>query len=314
MDSFKEYYQKLSGALEQLPSQFDELQRVSQMLSTSKQIVCIGVGKSGYVAQKLDASLASISLNSIYLHPSEALHGDVGVVNEGAIVVVFSKSGNSREVNDLLPLLKKRSCCIVAVCNRKESYLGISSDIILDIMTSHEGEPLNILPLISIDISMVIANMLIARVSEICGLTLEAFARNHPNGQLGRNISLRLSDLSEWKSRRPFIDPSTSIIDAIMVDSENRAGLVCLMDASGELIGVVSDGDIRRAVRDGYELSTEPIARIMNKNPISLKKDMLIGTALDLMEGKEKKVFSAPVLDFDGRCEGVVTLHDLIGK
>jgi arabinose-5-phosphate isomerase len=258
--------------------------------------------------------LASISVNSLYLHPSEAVHGDIGTVAENSVAIVFSKSGNSAEINDVLPFFKKRGCKIIAVCNRTDSVLGAASDVFLNINTKQEGEPLNILPLISIDISMILANMLIAKVSELKGLTVDAFARNHPGGQLGRNVSLALSDLAEWKERRPFVTENTSVMDAIVVDSEHRAGLVCVLNEFGVLLGVVSDGDIRRAIRDDLDLKSISVAKLMNRNPVILAPSLLIGAAINEMETSTRKVFSAPVIDDEGCCSGVVTLHDLIRK
>lgn len=312
MDSFKKYYTDLIQTVEALPEQYQSLLNAADLVAEGSQIVCVGVGKSGFVAQKLHASLASISVNSLYLHPAEALHGDIGTVAENSVAIVFSKSGNSAEINDVLPFFKKRGCSIIAVCNRTDSILGAASDVFLNINTKQEGEPLNILPLISIDISMILANMLIAKVAELKGLTIDAFARNHPGGQLGRNVSLALSDLEEWKTRRPFVVEDTAVMDAIVVDSEHRAGLVCVLNKTGKLTGVVSDGDIRRAIRDDLDLKTIRVSDLMNRKPVILAPSLLIGAAINEMESSSRKVFSAPVIDDEGRCLGVVTLHDLI--
>jgi arabinose-5-phosphate isomerase len=314
MDSFKQYYSELLKTVEALPEGFQSLHFAADLVSAGVQTVCVGVGKSGFVAQKLHASLASISVNSVYLHPAEAAHGDIGTVAENAVAVIFSKSGNSMEINDVLPFLKKRGCAIIAVCNRKDSVLGSASDVFLDIKTKREGEPLNILPLISVDISMILANMLVARVSQIKGLTVDAFARNHPGGQLGRNVSLVLSDLAEWKERCPFVSEQTSVMDAIIVDSEHRAGLVCVLNEFGVLLGVVSDGDIRRAIRDDLDLKSSSVSELMNRNPVTLQSSLLVGGAINAMETPDRKVFSSPVVDGDMRCLGVVTLHDLIRR
>ena len=312
MDSFRKYYNELLETLEALPSEFSALSLAADLLAASRQVVCIGVGKSGFVAQKMHSSLASVSMNSVYLHPSEAVHGDIGTVSENAVAVIFSKSGNSMEINAVLPFLKKRGCPIIAVCNRQESALGNASDVFLDIKTDSEGEPLNVLPLISIDISMVLANMLVSKVSQLKGLTVDAFALNHPGGQLGRNVSLALTDLVEWRRRRPFVREHTTVMDAIVVDSKYRAGLVCVLNESGMLLGVVSDGDIRRAIRDDLDLKSISVVELMNQNPVTLEPSLLVGGAVNAMESPGRKVFSAPVVDGDSICLGVATLHDLI--
>ena len=312
MDSFKKYYSNLIETIETVPEQYKALGKAADLLVSSAQTVCVGVGKSGFVAQKLHASLASISVNSLYLHPSEALHGDIGNVANNAVAVIFSKSGNSAEINNVLPFFKKRGASIIAVCNRADSVLGAASDVFVNINTRQEGEPLNILPLISIDISMILANMLVAKVSAMKELTVDAFAQNHPGGQLGRNVSLSLSDIEEWKKRCPFVTLDTPIMEAIATDSEYRAGLVCIMDEIGNLLGVMSDGDIRRAIRDGKNVSMMSVSDLMSSNPVTLEQNMLVGDAIDVMEQKGRKVFSAPVLDREHGCVGVVTLHDLV--
>lgn len=312
MDSFKKYYSNLIETIETVPEQYKALGKAADMVVSSAQTVCVGVGKSGFVAQKLHASLASISVNSLYLHPSEALHGDIGNVANNAVAVIFSKSGNSAEINNVLPFFKKRGASIIAVCNRPDSVLGAACDVFVNINTRQEGEPLNILPLISIDISMILANMLVAKVSAMKGLTVDAFAQNHPGGQLGRNVSLSLSDIEEWKKRCPFVEEDTSVMNAIVIDSEHRAGLVCVLGEHGQLSGVVSDGDIRRAIRDGLDLKTMRLSDLMNRNPVTLQSTLLVGGAIDAMETPARKVFSAPVVDNKGSCLGVVTLHDLI--
>jgi len=312
MDSFNKYLHELSEAVHRIGEQKPLLSEAAVSIAEAKQVVCIGVGKSGFIAQKMSASLASISLQSIFLHPAEALHGDLGNVREGSVVVIFSKSGNSLEINNLLPFLKKRGCTIISVCNRLDSELGNFSDIFLDISTPYEGEALNILPLISTDISMILANMLVAECSELSGLTVEQLAQNHPGGQLGRNVSLNLQDLSEWKSCTPFVSIDTPIMDVIATYSEYRAGLVCVIDEKGCLLGVVSDGDIRRAIREVKDVSMMCVADLMSNNPLTLEQNMLVGAAIEVMEQPGRKVFSAPVLDDQQHCVGVVTLHDLI--
>lgn len=312
MDSFNKYHQELLGAVQRIQTQLSSLSDAANAIAAAKQVVCIGVGKSGFVAQKMSASLASISIQSIFLHPAEALHGDIGNVEEASVAVIFSKSGNSSEINNLLPFLKKRDCSIIAICNRQDSELGNFSDIFLNISIPHEGEPLNILPLISIDISMILANMLVGKASELSGLTIDRFAKNHPGGQLGRNVSLTLQDLPDWAKRTPFVTLDTPIMDAIATDSEYRAGLVCVIDGKSSLIGVMSDGDIRRAIRDGKDVSMMSVSDLMSSNPVTLEHNMLVGEAIDVMEQTGRKVFSAPVLDDQHRCVGVVTLHDLV--
>lgn len=312
MDSFKRYHGNLLEAIHRLPDQFHALSEAADKLASAGQVVCVGVGKSSYVAQKLNASLASISVGSSYLHPTEALHGDIGSVHDGAVVVIISKSGNSPEINALLPHLTRRACSIIAVCNREQSALGCAADVFLNIGISEEGESLNILPLMSVELSLVLTDLLVARISEIRGLTVETFAHNHPGGQLGRNVGLSLAELKEWKKRKPFVGANMAIVDAIAIDSKHRAGLVCVVDSNSKLLGVVSDGDIRRSLRSDFDLKSTPVSELMNSSPVKLNVKMLLGEALQIMEANGGRVFSAPVLDQEKSCCGVVTLHDLI--
>ena len=312
MDSFKQYINALSASLDKLPLEFAVMGEVAGMVEQADQVVCVGVGKSGYVARKLNASLVSLALNSIYLHPAEAVHGDIGNVSDRSVVILFSKSGNSSEINTVIPFLKKRECRLVGVGNNRDSVLGESSDYYININVACEGEPLNILPLVSIDVSMIIANAITAQVSQLKGLSVDAFSRNHPGGQLGRNISLTVEDLPLWRSRSAFVRKGTSVIDAIIVDSQHRAGLVCVIDLSGKLLGVMSDGDIRRAIHEDLDLKKVSVEVLMNDNPVTLSPCYLVGQAIDAMELGGRKVFSAPVVNGEGVCLGVVTLHDLL--
>lgn len=186
------------------------------------------------------------------------------------------------------------------------------SDLVLPIHTDEEGDRLNILPLISTEVSLIICDCIVAYVSDLRGYSEKSFAINHPCGQLGFNVCYLLKDLPSWKDRKPFVSPETSMFEGLLKVSEFKSGILCVVNSNAEIQGIVSDGDIRRAVSTGLDFSQVSVGELMNCNPLLLRDEYTVGEALAEMEQKDRKVFSAPVISTSGCCEGVITLHDLL--
>lgn len=292
---------------------FAVMDEAAGQLAKASQIICTGVGKSGYVAMKMAASLISVGRPAAYLDPVGALHGDLGMIQDGAVVLAFSKSGASSELEAIMPHLKRRNVLLIALCNRPGSRLGLAANIFIPLSVDQEGDRHNMLPLISTDISLIQANMLVARVAECTGLDPGRLALNHPGGQLGRNTGLLLRDLEDWPQRKPFVLAGTPLLEAIITDSEHRAGLVCVVDKTSKLTGIVTDGDIRASLRQQADTGQVLIDALINQTPVVLNPDLSVGDALRIMERPSRRVFSAPVLEHD-ICLGVVTLHDLLSN
>lgn len=315
MSYLRRYLESLTFAVERISTSEDSIERIARSLADASQVVCTGIGKSGFIAQKMNASLTSIGKRSIFLHPSEALHGDLGGVIQKATVVAISKSGNSNELNTLVPELRSRGCHIVSLTNRAESLLSELSDEHLLLHVDQEGDANNILPLITTDISLILANILVSRCSELMGLTTTSFGRDHPGGQLGFAVAKLLEDIPSWKSRMPFVGFETPLMDAIVIDSRHKAGLICVVDSGTSLLmGIISDGDIRRALTSGSDVYSLRACDLINSNPVTIPRTVNVSDALEIMESPSRKVFSAPVVDEDGSCMGVLTLHDLIQR
>ncbi|MTJ16846.1 MULTISPECIES: SIS domain-containing protein [unclassified Dolichospermum] len=312
MSLYKFFLDKLISNIQRIEDLSCKVEKASELVDSVSSVVIIGVGKSGYVGRKFAASLQSISVQACFIHAGEAGHGDLGFVTPGALVFALSKSGNSSEINLLLPILRSRNCTIVAITNRVDSELANMSDLVFPLKTEDEGDNLNILPLISTEISLVICDCIVAYVAELKGYSEKSFAVNHPCGQLGFNISYLLKDLSTWKTRKPFLSAEANMFECLLKISEHKAGILCVVDSESRIIGIVSDGDIRRAITERLDFSAISVGGLMNQNPLLLKKDFTVGEALEAMERQNRKVFAAPVVNQDGFCEGVVTLHDLL--
>jgi len=306
------YLTTLQAALHRIGEQLAAFSDAVQILSEARTICTLGVGKSSYVAMKLAASFRSLGLTADFVHAGEALHGDLGRIHERDAVVIFSKSGNSQEITRLLPFLQSRNTRLVAVTNMERSPLGQAAQVRLSPCTEAEGDRHNLLPLVSCTASMAIADILTCLMGERLGLSVESFRKNHPGGHLGFAAGVRLADLPSWKTRRPFIQPSTPILDSILLISQNKAGLAVVVDEANQLLGILTDGDIRRALSESTDLTTATSGQWMNSNPVVLSNQLFVGEALDSMEGS-RKVFAAPVVGEHKICEGVVTLHDLFG-
>ena len=228
------------------------------------------------------------------------------------MVVIFSKSGNSDELKTLLPLLQKRDTQIIAVTNRTDSIVGRAASLAIDIGVRTEGDRLDLMPLISVDISLVVADIIVSLVADQIGLTPEFFRENHPGGQLGFAVGRSLRDLQAWKDRKPFVRPDTKVLDAALLMSKFRAGIVCVTNDSESLLGILTDGDLRTALATQTDLHQAPVLRWMNAQPRTLRDSMGVAEALAVMELGERKVFAAPAVDSNNKCLGVVTIHDLI--
>lgn len=312
MSNNNQYLNLLRDCLSRLEKQIGTVKSAAVDISNAPKVMCVGIGKSGYLAAKISASLTSISLDSRYIHPSEALHGDIGCANKGDLAIIFSKSGNSSEINSLLPTLIKRGVELVCITNRTDSRLALASKWVIPIAVEHEGDEHNLLPLISTDLSLIVGNMIVSEVARLRCLQPLDFAQNHPEGQLGFVAGKTLSDIDNWKLRRPFVKVGTSLMQAIIEESSCKAGMVCVLDESGGLVGIITDGDIRRALVSGVNFQTSLVDDLLNKFPVTLRVSLPLADALAVMELQDKKLLSAPVLSDDGLCIGVVVVHDLI--
>lgn len=277
------------------------------------RLVVSGLGKPGFVAQKLSATFASTGTPSLYLHPAEALHGDLGRVVSGDVVLVLSNSGRTDEVLALLPALKEIGAPVIAITGDQGSPLGEHADVVLDIGAVTEACPLGLAPTASTTAMMVLGDALAMCVASARGLSADQFARLHPGGALGRSL-LRVRDVMRAGDRNPLIASGAALADAIavMTRTPGRPGAAIVVDGAVGLLGIFTDGDLRRLIeRSGDALDlTQPVDRLMGRSPRTVAADALIGEAIRLL--REHAIDQVVVVDAAAHVAGLLDVQDLL--
>jgi arabinose-5-phosphate isomerase len=274
------------------------------------RVVVTGMGKSGIIAQKIAATLSSTGSPALFLHPAEAVHGDLGVVLAGDVVVALSASGETEEILRLLTLLKRKGDALVSFCCRMDSTLATASDVALDCTVDREACGLNLAPTASTTAMLALGDALAIAVSLRKGFRAEDFAELHPGGKLGKQLA-RVRELMHGGDAVPVVAPETVMTEVIHEMSSKRLGITTVQE-NGRLRGVISDGDLRRLLeREGGAALGRTAGEAMNARPSTIGGEELAAKALAMLE--ERKITSLVVVDGDGRVEGVVHLHDLWG-
>ena len=293
----------------------EEVERAVGLLASCRgKVVAVGVGKSGHIAQKVAATLTSTSTPAVFLHPSDALHGSIGLVNGDDIVLVFSNSGETAEVLELLPYLQHRRAPVIAVVGNLSSSLARRADVVLDASVEQEACPLNLAPTTSTTVALAIGDALAMTLMGVKGLTPEDFALNHPGGRIGKRLTLKVSDLMHGGDENPTVRASATLIEAVRAISRGGLGAVNVVDASGRLEGVITDGDVRRALQrvELEDLAALTCEGLMTRRPVVAAPDMLAHAALQLMENRPSQIAVLPIVEPDGRCVGLLRLHDIV--
>jgi arabinose-5-phosphate isomerase len=294
-----------STMLEAFTDAADLLTRSS---ASQSRIVVTGIGKSGIIARKIAATLRSTGTPAHFLHPAEALHGDLGMISHGDTVVVLSSSGETEELLRLVPMFKRLLAKLIVFSSCAASTLAQSSDIFLDTSVSAEACPLNLAPTASTTVMLALGDALALEVSRRRGWKAEDFADLHPGGRLGRRLA-RVRDLMHSGDAVPSVSPETPMSHVIHEMSHKKLGMTTVLDG-GRLLGMISDGDLRRLLeRDGSHALERSAGDIMNPHPLTIEGSAFASTALALME--ERKITSLIVTGGEGRVEGVLHLHDL---
>lgn len=274
------------------------------------RVVVTGMGKSGIIAQKIAATLSSTGSPALFLHPAEAVHGDIGAIMPGDLVIALSASGETEEILRLLAILKRKGDALIAFCCRMDSTLARASDVALDCSVEREACAHNLAPTASTTAMLALGDALAIAVSLRRGFRAEDFAELHPGGRLGKQLA-RVADLMHSGEAIPVVEPSTSMADVIYEMSSKKLGITTVQ-RRGRLCGVISDGDLRRLLqRDGGAALSRTAGEAMNANPRTISASELAATALAILE--ERKITSLIVVDAGRRVEGVVHLHDLWG-
>lgn len=300
-----------SQAIQELISRLDESfdRAVDALFACSGRVVVTGMGKSGLIGQKLSATLASTGTPSLFLHPAEAIHGDLGRIVKGDTVVAISNSGDTEELLALLPTIKRLGAPVVSLTGRPGSALAQASDVHLDVSIREEACPLGLAPTASTTAALAMGDALAMALVERRGFTVEDFAVLHPGGKLGRKLQ-RVEDMMHVGSEIPRVQASTPMRDVLFEMTSKRLGLTTVVDDSGVLLGMISDGDLRRGMeRHGYKFLERTAGECLTASPVTIARRALATQALDLMESR--RITSLLILDDSGRVEGVLHLHDL---
>ena len=291
------------------PKQVDEAIRLIE--SAPGKVIIMGVGKSGVIAQKIAQTMTSTGTVAMFLHPSDAIHGSLGLVAAGDVVIALSNSGETEELLALLPALKRRSVPVIAIVGNVSSSLARNADAVLDASVDKEACPLNLAPTTSTTVALAIGDAISMAIMEDQGITAADFAANHPAGRLGKRLTLTVRDLMHDS---PSVAADSGWLEVVKVISHSGLGAANVVDSSGVLLGIVTDGDLRRMIERNGEagLSGMTAERMMTAEPIATTPDVLAFDALKMMEDRPSQISVLPVIDGERRCIGLLRLHDII--
>jgi len=301
-----------SAARRLQPSQLEGA--VTLLAGCQGKVILTGIGKSGFIARKVAATLTSTGTRAVFLHPSDALHGDLGIVDSSDVVVLLSNSGETDEILVMLPYLKHRRVPLIAILGNIDSTVARNADVVLDASVEKETCPFDLAPTASTTVALAIGDALALTVMKIKGLTPEDFALNHPAGQLGKRLSLKVADLMRTGAENPTAAREATWLEVVSAITRGGLGAVSVVNDDGSLAGIITDGDLRRAVQksDPAKLGELLAEEFMTRNPVIIAPNELAYTALQLMENRPSQISVLPVVDGGRRPVGLVRLHDLV--
>jgi arabinose-5-phosphate isomerase len=288
---------------------------VELLFSCTGKIVVSGAGKSGLIAQKIAATMVSTGTPAVSLHPGDAMHGDAGVIHEGDVFLGISKSGETAELLNLLPYLKQAKVPAISITASNDSSLTRGSKIVLYTPVDAEACPLNLAPTSSSTAALVVGDALAMALMKLRGFKSEHFALFHPGGQLGKRLTMTVADIMRSGENNPVVNVDGTLNAMLYEITGKLSGAVSVVDDEGQLLGLVTDRDIRNVLENGKDLFSLTITDIMNDNPTYIRTDEMAVTALDLMENRETPFMVLPVLEPNSKkVVGIIHLHDLVTK
>ncbi|MCI0570024.1 MAG: KpsF/GutQ family sugar-phosphate isomerase [Myxococcaceae bacterium] len=289
------------------------LEALTLMRDCPGQVVVTGMGKPGFIAQKLSATLASVGVRSVYLHPAEAVHGDLGRVADGDVVLCLSNSGTTEEVVRLLPPLKRLGARLVALTGDAQSPLGQAADVVLDIGRIAEACPMGLVPTASTAVLHALGDALVMTLMRERQFTREAYARLHPGGKIGRSV-MRVGELMRTGASLPRVAAHAPLSEVVVVmtNTPGRPGAACVVDAQEHLVGIFTDGDLRRRVERGQTDFTTPVGDVVGRQPKTAFAEELVLAAAERMH--ETGVDQLPVVDAEGHLVGLLDVQDLLAS
>src|ERR1044072_6737243 len=306
-----------SDAIAQTATRLDAAQvgHVVELLANCKgKVVILGGGKSGIIGQKIEATMTSTGTAALYLHPSDALHGSLGIVQPDDVVMVLSNSGETDELIAMLPYLKNRGVPIAAIVGNLNSTLARRADAVLAASVDKEACLLNPAPTRSTTLALAIGDALAMTVMKVKGLTSDDFAVNHPAGRLGKRLTLRVGDLMHRDGENPTIAAGSSWVEAVSAISKGGLGAVCVVEPDGRLAGIITDGDLRRAIERTSHDSLANLAcdDFMTRKAVVVTPELMAFDALRVVEGRRRQILVWAVVDQDHKCVRLIRLHDIV--
>ena len=287
------------------------LKAVKLLAACSGKVVLLGVGKSGLIARKIAATLASTGTRSVYLHPVESLHGDLGMIAADDVALALSYSGETEETAKLLPILKRQGLPVISITNNSDSRLARGSDVVLRLRVKREACPFDIVPTSSTTAMLALGDALAVTLMSLNGFDKKRFARLHPGGNLGKLLNLKVSDLMHKGSSNPVVKETASVAAALKVMTDTRAGAVSVTGKGGRLTGYFTDGDLRRRLQGGLKDLSTPVAGVMTRKPMTVHPETMAMDAARIIS--EKKIDNLPVTDSrTGRPVGIIDERDLL--
>jgi arabinose-5-phosphate isomerase len=280
------------------------------MLHCKGRIVVMGMGKSGHIANKIAATLASTGSPAFFVHPGEASHGDLGMITQGDVVLVLSNSGEIDEIVTLIPIIRRLNIPLISMTGNSKSTIAREADVNLDVGVDKEACPLGLAPTSSTTAALVMGDALAISLLEARGFTAEDFARSHPGGTLGRRLLLHVSDIMHRDERIPRVHESAKLAEALVEMSAKGLGMTAIVDSENKLIGIFTDGDLRRTLDAEVNFQTAVVKDVMSRNCTTIRENKLAAEALQLMESK--KISALIVVDEQAKPTGALNMHDLL--
>ena len=315
LEEAKEVLQLEAAGIEKLIPALDQrfVNAVTMILESPGRVVVTGMGKSGHIARKVSATLASTGTPALFLHPAEAIHGDLGMVTGQDIILAFSNSGETTEILNILPSLKRIGAKLIAVVGNMNSTLAKTADIVLDATVEKEACPLGLAPTTSTTVALALGDALAVVLLSEHHFTKDQFAAFHPGGALGRKLLLTVKDVMHKGIDNPVIGEDSTVQDALFMMTEKGLGAAAVVGEDGTLAGLVTDGDVRRGLETGSNFLQWPVDAMMTKNPRRISQDKLAAEALHIMEKNQPRPITVlPVIDENDKVVGMVHLTDLL--
>lgn len=298
----------LSSLVERVDDRFAAACRL--MLACRGRVVVTGMGKSGHVARKIAATLASAGTPAFFVHPGEASHGDLGMITESDMVIALSNSGETDEILTILPIIKRLGIPFVTLTGNDHSRLASEADVNIDVSVEQEACPLGLAPTASTTAALAMGDALAIALLEARGFSAEDYARSHPGGRLGRRLLLHIGDVMHTGAEVPRVGAGGTVSSALVEMTRSRLGMTAVVDATDRVLGVFTDGDLRRAIENDIDMKRTRIDEVMTRNCVTVAPEMLAAQAVHLMQ--QHAISSMPVVDDAMRLVGALNMHDLL--